>query len=71
MKETIILENSRFPEFKDKDGNIYRVSDLDIDSVVSAIDIELKEHGLEILSGDYGCNSYFFCVVKRKDNLCY
>jgi len=65
MKETIILPNSDFPEFKDKDGNLYRPSDLDPDSIIEAIDNELSEHGLEILSGDYGSSNYFFCIVKR------
>ncbi len=70
MRETEITSDlDAAPEvFKDKDDNIYTPADMDTKSILEAIDCELYAHGLELLSGDYGSNNYFFCIVKKKEN---
>ena len=66
MKKTeIIFPDEDAPQPEDKDGNQYTHADMNDESILEAIDSELKYLGLELLVGDAGSTDYFFCIIRR------
>jgi len=66
MKETEIIFPDDMPVPTDKDGNVYTHAEVNDQAIIEAIDIELKEHGLELLVGNAGSWDHFFCIVQRE-----
>jgi len=69
MRETEVGCYQDVPIIEDKEGNVYTHADMGIDSILEAVDTELKPYGLELLNGEYGSNDYFFCIVRRGSNM--
>jgi len=69
MRNTKVSCYQDVPIIEDKEGNIYTHADSGIDSVLEAIDDELSEYGLELLNGDFGSSDYFFCIIRRENNM--
>jgi len=66
MKNVEIIFPHDVPIPEDKDGNVYTHAEMYDESIIEAIDVELKKHDLELLVGDAGSSNYFFCIVKEE-----
>jgi hypothetical protein len=66
MRNTEIIFPHDVPIPEDKDGNVYTHAEMYYESIVEAIDVELKNHDLELLVGEAGSSDYFFCIVKKE-----
>ena len=69
MRETEVSCYQDVPIIEDVEGNVYTHAEMNTDSILIAIDCELQRFNLELLSGDYGSNDHFFCIVRRRNNM--
>jgi hypothetical protein len=69
MRYTKVSCYQDVPIIEDFAGNVYTHADPGVGSVLEAIDSELSQHGLELLSGDFGSSDYFFCIKRRENNM--
>jgi len=66
MKKMRVKWNRKNHSIEDRNGVMYWGAGMDIDDLLSTIDMLLEQYGLELYEGDLGSNDYLVAIELRK-----